>query len=325
MSAPKPLAQPVTPTMPAQLLVCGDRDFYRITQSLLEAFEIAEKLPPPQIRGSRVARKVTEVPIDGPLTVFSPAKKNVVVIAKGGLFRYELGQANARRYAPISAKGPLSAWPDPRAANSFHVHAAGSEKLEDYALPTGDSDSPKAAAKPPRKTTNLPGFDARLFTLLADGAPLYSTPKGLVRSGDESHPVPFSEPSGPAVILFADAAPDRFWSADASGKLALFDQKQGAAPMFTANVPGVVLDTTTEGDRVGVLSLEVVEQSYRPTVTIFSNGKEQARLPLGPSFGAREQPVLDLCLVSGRPWFVVGGTRWLQLLDWESHRLLAEW
>jgi hypothetical protein len=37
------------------------------------------------------------------------------------------------------------------------------------------------------------------------------------------------------------------------------------------------------------------------------------------------QPALDLCLIEGRPWVVVGGRQWLQLLDWAGPRLLAEW
>jgi hypothetical protein len=171
----------------------------------------------------------------------------------------------------------------------------------------------------------LPGFDARRFFVLADGTPVYSTPKGLVRRGDESSPLPFSAPAELPTVFFADAAPDRYWAADASGQLALWDRKQSSSPIATAKVPGVVIEAAHEGDRVAVLSMDLGGPGYLPHVTIFSNGKEQARLPIGPSIGARGQPKLDLCLVAGRPWVAVGGTLWMQLLDWESRRLLSEW
>jgi hypothetical protein len=290
-------------------------------------FEIASELPPPNIRGSRVARQATEAAIDEPSNVFS-AGKGVLVIAKGGVLRYELGQERARRYAPIQASVPLVAWPDPRRVDSFRVRAAGDEKLREFslaALPSGDGGSPGAPAQAARHVEDMPGFDARLFTLLADGTPLYSTPKGLVRRGHESQPSPLSESSAAPTILFGDSSPDRYWAADASGKLALGDQKQGGSPIFTSSVPGVVIDAALEGERVAVLSMELDGQGYRSTVTIFSNGKEQARLSVGASVASRAPPQLDLCLIAGRPWVVVGGARWLQLLDWESRRLLAEW
>ena len=324
--APKPAAPPVTPDLPPQLVACGERDFYRITQSSLQVFEIARELPPPQIRGSRVARQTTEVAVDEPLNVFSPAKKSVLVIAKRGVFRYEADRTRALRYAAIPASAPLEAWPDPRRAESFRARTVGGKGVEEYtlpALPSGDADSdpPKVA----RRVTVLPGFDARLLTVLADGTLLYSTREGLVTHGDEARPTPFPEPSGPATLLFADSSSDRFWAADAEGTLALWDRKRGAAPKFTARIPGVVIDTAREGDRVAVLGMELVGETYRPSVTIFSNGKQQGRLGIGPSIGLKRQPQLDLCLVAGRPWVVVGNTRWLQLLDWESRRLLAEW
>src|SRR5262245_10467 len=142
-----PLTPPVTPDVPPELVACGERDFYRISQGLLEVFESALELPPPQIRGSRVARKIDEVAIEAPLNVFSPAKKSALVIAKESVVRYELGQPGARRYAPISAKSPLVAWPDPQRADSFRVHAAGEAKLRHYRLgrlPKADAARPEA-------------------------------------------------------------------------------------------------------------------------------------------------------------------------------------
>lgn len=288
-------------------------------------FEIAEKLPPPQIRGSRVARQVDQIAIDGPTNIFSSAKKSVLVIAKGGVYRYELGEPLARRYAAIEERAPLVAWRDPRRADSFGVRSAGDKRLGEYTLvraPSGDAGVAKIPAQVLRRVTDLPGFDGRLFTVLADGTPLYSTPKGLVRRGDESRPVPFAEPT-PATLLFADSSADRYFAADASGKLVLWDRNQSAA-IATPSVPGVVMDAAIEGDRVAVLSMALLDGRYQPTVTIFSNGKEQLHIDVGPSFG-RTQPIYDLCLVAGRPWVVVGSTRWMQLLDWETRRLLAEW
>jgi hypothetical protein len=318
---------PVTPSVPPQLVACAARDVYRITWDSLQMFELAAEPPPPQIRGSRVARQTNQAPVAKPLNVILAARKSVLVIAKDGLFRYEAGQKDVRRYAPIPASAPLVAWPDPRHADSFRVRSAGDEKLRDYSLAGLASVAPDAApvaAQSARRVVDLPGFDARLFTLLRDGTPFYSTANGLVRGGRESQKVPFPEPAAAPVLLFADSAPDRHWTADAAGRLALWDQKQPATPVFTGSVPGVVIDAAQEGQTVAVLSIELKHRSYVPTVTVFSNGKEQARVDMGPSF-TRQPPEIDLCLIPGRPWLLVGGRRWLQLLDWQSRRLLAEW
>jgi hypothetical protein len=320
------LPPPVTPKVAPQLVACGDRAVYRITQKALEVFELAEELPPPRIRGSRIARQTMEIAVEEPLNVFSLGRNSAVVIARSGVFRYELGQARARRYGPIEAKGPLVAWTDRHRADAFRVHA-GRERIETYALggpASVDSDGARAKALTSQRVTALSGFDGRLFTVLADGTPVYSTTKGLVR-GDEMGAVPVSEPSGRAVLLFADASPDRYWAADASGHLALWDRKQGHAPLATPSVPGVVIDAAHEGERVAVLSMSLVGDSYLPAVTLFANGREQARIDIGASIGARGQPKLDLCVVTGRPWVIVGSTLWMQLVDWESRRLLAEW
>jgi hypothetical protein len=290
-------------------------------------FAIAKELPPPNIRGSRVAVQTNEVAVDEPSNVISPAKKSALVIAKGSVLRYELEQKRARRYAPIQASAPLVVWTDPRRTDSIRVRVAGDEKVREFPLTdtsTGDAGAPAGPALPARRVEELPGFDRRLFTVLADGTPLYSTPKGIVRRGHESKPSPPPESSAPATILFGDSSPARHWTADASARLALWDEKQGGSPISTSSVPGVVIDAALEGDRVAVLSLDSDGQSYRPTVTIFSNGKEQARLAIGPNM-SRSQPELDLCLITGLRWVVIGGRRWMQLIDWESGRLLAEW
>jgi hypothetical protein len=65
--------------------------------------------------------------------------------------------------------------------------------------------------------------------------------------------------------------------------------------------------------------------SYQPSVTVFSKGEQQGQLSVGPTMAHLGQPNLDLCLIAGRPWMVVGGKDWMQLLDWTSRRLLAEW
>jgi hypothetical protein len=324
---PEPLPPPVTPKVPPELVACGERVIYRITEKSLDVIETAAELPPPQIRGSRVARQTAELGVDEPLNVVSTAKTGAIVIAKGGVFSYELGQTRARRFAPIPTNGPLVVWANRRSAESFHVLAVGDEVVREYSIagrPSSDAGAPKGPAKP-RRVTNLPEFDGRLFTMLADGTPMYSTQKGLVRLGDEPRTAAFSDVSPRAAILFADPSPDRFWLANAAGKLDLWDRKQSASPTLSSAVPGVVIDAAQEGERVAVLGIELNDQGYQPTVTIFSNGKQQGRLNVGLSIGLRAQPKLDLCLVPGRPWVAVGGTQWLQLLDWETRRLLAEW
>jgi hypothetical protein len=327
LGSAKPPPSPVTPKVPPQLVACGPRDFFRIGQGSLETFEIAAELPPPQIRGSRIAQKTNDLAMSDPLNLVSLPKRYVIVIAKDGVFRYEIGQKQLDPFPPIDAAGPLFAWTDPARVNTFFVHALGSGKLGEYTLTGPSRGDAKAKPAPPqaaRETVELAQFDARLFALQADGTPLYSTPKGLVRRGHESEPLPFPEPSGPAVTLFADASPERYWASDASGRLALFDPKQGAAPAFTASVPGVVLDAAIDGQRVLVLSMALDAHSYRPALTVFADGKQQAHLRIGPLM-TRTVPELDFCPIPGRPWVVVATRRWMQLIDWETRRLLAEW
>lgn len=321
-------ASPLTaPSVPPQLVACGEREFYRINQSALQVFEVADDVPPPHIRGSSVARQMTQLNIADPLNVFSMAKKRALVIAENGVFHYELGQTRAQPHAPIPAPAALVAWSDPRDADAFWVRTLGDASLRHYALSSLASSEGKSApssAAEADRVQPLAGFDSRLFTPLADGTPLFSTAAGLVRDGDEL-PAPFPRLAAPATLLFADAASDRYWVADARGNLGLWDRQSGESPIATSKVPGVVIDVAREGTRVAVLSLELGGGSYRPSVTIFENGQQSARLSIGPSVASGVQPLLDLCLIAGRPWVVVGGRYWLQILDWTTPRLLAEW
>jgi hypothetical protein len=125
-------------------------------------------------------------------------------------------------------------------------------------------------------------------------------------------------------VIWADQRSDRYWAADASGNVGLFARSQ-SKPLLSAQVPGVVVDASVEGKRTAVLSLALEAQSYLPTVTVFEDGKQQKRLQIGPRPASLGRPELDLCLLPDRPWVVVGGRDWLQLLDWSSPRLLAEW
>jgi len=327
LAPPKPAVPPITPNVAPQIVVCRAREFYRITQTALQAFDIAAEPPPPNIRGSRVSKQIAEAAIQGPLNLISTATKGVLVIATSGVFRYELGQKEARRYGSIPVIAPLVALPDQRRADTFRVRALGDASLREYSLaglPSRAAGAPPAPELVPKQVEDLPGFDMRLFTLLADGTPLYSTPKGLMRRGDESPPIPFYEFPGPTATLFADPAPGRYWAADPSGRLALFDTKGGTPPVFTSQVPGVMIDAALDGEKVAVLSVELDGMGYRPTVTVFSNGKQQAQLGIGAQIASRPPP-FDLCVIPGRPWVVVATTRWMQLLDWEKKILLAEW
>jgi hypothetical protein len=194
----------VPPAAPPQLVACGSLDFYRITENALQVFEVSPQIPPPHIRGSRVAKQSLRLDVSEPNTV-SVAGRRVVVTANGDAFEFRLGETSLRALGPRASEVP-----------------------------------PEAAAPP--------------------------------------------EP-----------------------------------------VPGVVIDVSSEGPRLGVLSLEAEGQFYRPMVTVFEHGKQRGRVELGPSPALTGQPELDLCLLPGRPWVVVGGRYWLQLLDWTTSRLLAEW
>lgn len=319
-----PPPAPVTPAVPPQLVACGTgRDFYRLTDKALEVFEVSKTIPPPQIRGSAAAVQVATFEVAQALNVV-PLKKGVLVIGRQGLFRYAPGHEQLRDSGFIPTPAPLVAWSADR-AESFWVRALGEASLREYTL----ARAPKAA--PAARAQALPGFDARLFTVLGDGVPLYSTAAGLVRAGDEAAPASAPKLPEPAKLIFPDVSRDRYWAADALGNLGLWDHKRGsagpgrAAPVFSARVPGAVIDVALEGGRIAVLSIEARDQAYRPTVTIFAEAKEQAQRRVSWTPAASGQPQVDLCLIPGRPWVVVGGKRWLQLVDWQTPRLLAEW
>lgn len=323
---------PAPPRVPPQLVACGGRDFYRIDQQSLQVFEINPVTPPPQIRGSAVARQTTEVEITEPKNVLWLAKKRVLVIAKKNLLLYELDGTGARRYLPVATPRLILAWPDPREVDTFWLHNQGERTVRQFRLGSLPESEAKSAPKQPKaarpvtagQVQELTDFDSRLFTVLSDGTPLYSTKDGLRRLGDSSDS-PFPAPSQPATGLFADPTPDRYWLADASGALVLWDRKRAESPVFSSRVPGVVIDVASEGQRVAVLSMELAGASYRSTLSIFSKGEQKGQLSVAPTVAASGQPKLDVCLIPGRPWAVVGGKHWLQLLDWSAPRLLAEW
>lgn len=278
--------------------------------------------------------------MEQPLDVVALSGKGALVIAKNDVYRYQLGETRAQRYAATTAREPLQAWADPRAADAFWVRQAREGLLQQHTLASKPSNGSKS---PPRGTTptptdepqhvlsaarsvELPEFDRGLFTLLADGTPLYSTPAGLRRQGDTAKAPPLPRPPGEVSLLFADSARDRYWSANADGNLSLWSTRaKSEAPVLSARVPGVVIDAATEGDRVAVLSLKLIGQDYRPTVSIFSKNGQSHQLNIAATDASDGPPEIDLCLIPNRPWVVVGTRRWLQLLDWDPPRLLAEW
>ncbi|HEU5074816.1 MAG TPA: hypothetical protein VFU02_11590 [Polyangiaceae bacterium] len=321
---PGPPAPPpppaVTPGVPPQLVACGTgRDFYRITDEALEVFEVSKKVPPPQVRGSAAAVQVASIPMAKPLNVIPFAKQGVLVIGTEHVWRYEPGHKSARTHAPIPADRPLVAWVDPERPGSVWVRTFGEKTIRQYTATAAPTLVPA-----PREQA-LPDFDARLFTVLGDGSPLYSTPAGLERPGDAAQAVPLPKLAETATLLFPDVTPERYWAADARGNVGLWDPERGTTPLFSARVPGAVIDVALEGARVAVLSIEAAGQNYQPTVTVFSEGRELGRRRVSGTPALHGQPKLDLCLIPGRPWVVVGGTRWMQLVDWETPRLLAEW
>lgn len=324
MPAAKPAA---TPSTPPQLVACGGPAFYRITYKALQAFEVSAHIPPPQIRGSATARQTAEVEMVEPLNVTTFDGNGALVIAKRGVFRLKRGETQAQAAAPIPTSGPLVAWSDAQHRDSFWVHTQGERSLQQYEVTPLASADTGAPPKPhaPSRTRSLPEFDGRLFTVLANGAPWYSAPGGLSSDERSSEVVPLPKLSEPTTLLFADASASRYWATDALGSLQLYNRNKHESPVFTSRVPGVVIDTAVEGDRVAVLSMQLKGYDYQPTVTIFAKGKQQGQLSIGPTIARHGQPELDVCLIAGRPWVVVGGRHWLHLLDWSTPRLLAEW
>lgn len=314
---------PKTPPLPPQLLSCGEREFYRIDQRALQVFEVAEKIPPAHIRGSRVARQSAEFEIPEPLNVLALAKRQVLAIARDGVYRLELGKKQTERYAPIDTKAPL--WAFAEGGESFVVRVLGEASLRHYdlaRLAPDEAGTPSSEPRAPERVEKLTGFDSRSFGLLGESTPMYSTAEGLRFGVEEAARGPTLPES--MSVLFGDASESRYWTADDGGRLKLWERANSEAPVATSDVPGVVIDAAREGARVAVLSLELDNNSYQPTVTVFIDGRQQARVRIGPT-DSSAQPAFDLCLLPGRPWVVVGGRHWLQLLDWSAPRLLAEW
>lgn len=321
-----PVKPVVSPRVPPELVSCSGRDFYRITPQGLEVFEAAAVIPPPELRGSAAAVQKTALAIREPSNLIALTERAVLVLARDGVFRYDKGQSQLRSYAAIAEPSPRFAWIDSKQPGELWVRPLDGRSLSRYSLASlAASGSSSVAPRGAGSNHELAGFDGRLFGLSSDGTPLYSTAEGLARARrGTTAPVPMPALPLSTTLVFADASPDRFWAADAEGNLGLWDGKQ-SSPIATARVPGVVIDAVHEGERVAVLSMELSGRRHTPIVTVFSKANQEAQLRLGPSPASQTQPELDLCLLGGRPWVVVGGQRWLQLLDWSAPRLLAEW
>ncbi len=306
------------PKLPPQLVACSGRVFFRITQASLETFEASQTIPPPQIRGSAAAIQTGRIELPEPLNVVAFGDARALVVAKGQVLTLRAGQKEGQKAPAISTPRPLLVWPDFEQSDTFWVRRLGEGSVHRYELEAnGETFS--------QREQKLAASEPRLFTVLADGKPLYSTPKGLLRWGDEARPIQLPKLVRSAKLIFADHAGGRYWSSDAAGNLNLWELHGGEEPVSTAQVPGAVIDVASEGDRIAVLSMTKSARKYRPTITIFSGGIQRAQLRMGETLTAHPEPQLDVCLITGRPWVVVGGRTWLQVLDWSTPRLLAEW
>lgn len=324
-AAPRPELRPaVSPTTPPQWIACGREnplEFYRITNKELDIFEITPKLPPPEIRGSSVARKSMKLDIASPLNLLSLPQGGALVTTRDALLRIQLGK-EVERYAPIQQRAPLVLWSSSD-ANAFEVRGATEPAIFEYRLPT--TAPSKAGASEPlgARSKPLPGFDLKHLILLSDGVPLYSTEQGLVRGGEASSKQGARLGEGDA--LFADPSPKHYWVARRSGALERWNVSSTESPERESRLDGAWIDSASDQGRLAVLSLKLNGQDYHPTVTVFENGLETGRLAVAPLPASLGQPDLDLCLIGSRPWVVVGGLHWLQLLNLSPPRLLAEW
>jgi hypothetical protein len=275
-------------------VACDGLEFYRITERALHAFEASKQVPPPHLRGSATASHFARIDLSEPLNLIALGEGRVLVIGKQNVFRYQRGEKQARPVARIPTPASLFVWPDERQADAFWVRVLGEQQAHHYTLPSSTDSNPT-----PR--------------LAEHTEPLAAGSRGL------------PAPSGSATLTFPDGSPNRYWTADPSGNLGLRNRDRPEPPVFTARVPGVVIDSAVQDDHVAVLSMRLEGDSYRPTVTVFSERRERSRFDLGPSIASLGQPELDLCLLAARPWLVVGGRQWLLLFDWSDPRLLAQW
>lgn len=353
-------AEPKTPKTPPQHVACGVRDFYRVTGDALQVFQSAEVIPPPAIRGSAVARQIDEHEQHKPSNVVAFAG-GALSAGENATVHYQEGKAT--QHPPLDGSAPRTLWADSKKERAFWVHREGAAQFDQYTLaPTPNAQTTKATPEPknlekpnnaqqPAKADNpaepedsptgsaratreplkptasrkLPGFDGRAFAVMPNGSPYYSTPSGLLEaaviSPAEHHPQ--LQPS--AHLLLASTRPTELWTSDERGDLALWRGNRSDAPERTWKIPGAIIDVEKRDDTIVVLSLELSGDSYRPTITVITKGERVTQFHVAPSPASLGLPVVDLCVLRDRPWVVVGTSQWLQLLDWTSRRLLAEW
>ncbi len=321
---PKVKLPATTPDPFPQLLACGERTFARLGANSLQVFEL---LPD----AKREARPAAHIDLPKPLNLISLAGESRLVITASKVFRHYRTEKSAPSFARIPVLGPLVAWPDARDIDGFWVRYLRDPSLHHYTLArapeAAPSESQPAVAGGDSAVTIgevqlLPGFDRRLFTLMADGTPFYSTSNGLERGGSTPRRSPL--PSMPNVVaLWAGSNSRQYWAASALGFVGLWEQSRGEPQLVASRVEGAVLQAAVRGKTTVIVSVELASEQYRVHVSTFdgrARGKEWALTPTHDV-----QPVVDVCLLGAQPRVLVGGREWLQLFDVQSGALLGEW
>ncbi len=315
---------PSSPDLEPQLVACSERRFARIDSSSLQVFKLKGA-------GAR-AKQVAHIDVDAPRNLIALAGESRLVITKENLFRHYRDDREAKRYVRIPLLGPLVAWPEAREINSFWVRYLRDPDLHYYTLaPTAESEETSSAdAQRPFPVTigqvrPLHDFDQRLFTLMADGTPFYSTSGGLVGGKRPLRYSPLPPLQQELALMWADSTYHRYWVSDRAGNLGVWERSRGEPRLVTARLPGPVVATDVLGATAAILSVRQLGGRYQTEVTLFEEHNFSKRWLVSDTPLTDGQPVLDLCLLNGSKRLVVGGRDWLGLYDRRSGKLLQEW
>jgi hypothetical protein len=319
---------PAPPDIEPQLLACGKRGFVRLTHDGFEAYATS---PP---------KRVARAPLDQPRNVIQLAGDSSLVIARSGVFRYYHGEKAARRFTRIPILGPLQAWSDPQNIDGFWVRylrdpALHHFTLEDDAPPTAKGplvESSERAVMPKAVTigevVELAEFDFRLFTVLRDGSPFYSTVSGLLKATIGAPRLsPWPQLTRRLAALWPGSTQDRYWAADESGAAWQFELGRGEPRVMAVQFAGLPIAIAHQGDLVAVASAALTRGERTRELEVFRGQKRlaQLRLPAGLTESRPAAGELDLCLLDGKPWVVVGSRTQLLVYDYARRAVVESW
>lgn len=321
---PEMISPKVAPDIPPQVLACGKLGFVRLTETGFDAFSTS------------LRKRLARIDLAEPQCALALSGDSTLVVGKHEVVRYYRGQKQAPRFARIPLLGPLQAWADPQDIDSFWVRYLRDPDLHYYTLVDADRSVTFGQVR------NLPDFDRRHFTLLADGSPFYTTERGLLQlEGNATRESPPPALLGALNGVWPAARLDRYWVSSDAGELKLFEQSRGEPLRRSHRVDGVPYAVDVDGERLAIVSVSQTGSQVDWHLSVIRGDETVARLELPmtlplssdvtaqqtdtPSSALDDHDNRDVCLLQGRPWVLAGGKRLLQLFDYEKQELLQTW